>query len=337
LSSQNHNVTVLTLSNDTPAYKLNDTVKRITLSKKNDSKNYVVKNFVRIIRFRRYLKSSSSDIYLTMLPITINMMLFFKNIIKVPIIISERGDPKTRFRTAKFKKGIMKRLFPRADGFVFQTEEAKNYYKDIIGSRGIIIPNAINMDFVKPSYNGIRQKNIVSAGRFTSQKNFKLLIEAYSIFVKKFPDYNLIIYGEGILKEELKSQVEKLSLAHKVSFPGYVRELGDHIQDAAMFVLPSNYEGMPNALMEAMALGIPSISTDCPVGGPRFLITHNENGLLLPVDNLKELVYNMEKISLNKDLAEKISKNSVKVSETLNPNKIYKQWENYIKEIQSNF
>ncbi|MGG1687209.1 glycosyltransferase family 4 protein [Pseudalkalibacillus sp. NRS-1564] len=330
--SARHNVTVLTMSNDTPAYQLNRNVKRVSLIKNRESNNFIGKNFKRIIRFQNYIKNADADVYLVMLPGTINIMLAHRNLIKVPVIVSERCDPQARYESSKLRKWLMKKLYPKAEGFVFQTKDAMSYYSEIIRNRGIVIPNAINHEFVRESFKGKRKKRIVSVGRFTDQKNFKLLIKAFSRITDKYPDYDLIIYGNGPQKNQLVSLVKELKLENKVMFPGYVEKIGDHIIDASLFVLPSNYEGMPNALMEAMALGLPSISTDCPVGGPNFLINDKENGLLVPVNEVEKLSNAMEKILSNEAFAFRIGENARNISETLNSDIIYGQWESYIKE-----
>jgi len=333
--SKRHDVTILTMSNDKPAYDLSDKVRRISLVQFGESDNKIIKNLKRIKRFREYVKRNSPDIYITMLPNTINFMLFNRKIINAPILISERGDPKTRYESSRLKKFIMKKLYPKADGVVFQTEEAKSYYTKFIGDKGIIIPNAINSEFIRKPYSGQRKKRIVSAGRFSEQKNFSMLIEAFSKIIVDYPDFELVIYGDGALRNDLEKQIKKNALENKVLIPGYVEGFGDHIFDAALFVLPSNYEGMPNALMEAMALGLPCISTDCPVGGPRYLINNNMNGLLISPGNLNELIEAIEKLLSDDFLRHKIGNNAKEIVSTLNPEVIYYKWETYISSLQN--
>lgn len=327
LSSNRHEVTILTMSEDIPAYELSSNVQRIPLLRKNEFGNSVVKNIKRIIRFKKYLKNSQADIYLVMLPTTINMMLFFRKLVKVPIIVSERCDPITRYDTSLLRKKIMEKLYPRADEFVFQTEDARDYYKNIIGTKGIVIPNAINSEFIRETYQGNRKKKIVSAGRLTEQKNFTLLIDAFAKLCDRYPEYELIIYGDGPQKKDLIEYVKKLNMHNKVKFSGYVNDFGSHIIDASLFVLPSNYEGMPNALMEAMALGLPCISTDCPAGGPKFLIQDGINGLLVPVNDIENLVNKIDMVLSNTELSSKLGNNAKKIINRLDKDKIYNEWE----------
>lgn len=331
--SNKHNVTILTMSPETPAYQLSKKINRISLIENDETKNYLIKNFKRIFRFRKYIRNSNADIYLTMLPGTINIMLMHRHKINVPIVISERCNPQERYENSKIKKWLMEKLYPKADGFVFQTKEAMKYYEEIIGNKGTVIPNAINPEFVTEPYRGIRKKSIVSAGRFTEQKNFPLLIKAFSKITKKHPDYDLVIYGDGPQKKQLARLAKELKLEDKVKFPGYINDFGDKINDSSLFVLPSNYEGMPNALMEAMALGLPCISTDCPVGGPRFLIDDGENGLLTSVGETEELVDAINLVLEDKSIANKLGKTARKISIRLNPDNIYSLWETFLKEL----
>jgi glycosyltransferase involved in cell wall biosynthesis len=179
----------------------------------------------------------------------------------------------------------MKYLYKKADGFVFQTEDAAKYFEGIIKCDSKIIPNPINPKFIKEPYKGEREKNIVTVGRLESQKNQKMLIEAFGKIESKYPEYSLLIYGDGSKKEELQDLIKEKGLENKVILKGKIDDVENVIDKAKMFVLSSDYEGMPNALMEAMALGLPCISTDCPCGGPRYLMENGKSGLLVPVGN----------------------------------------------------
>ena len=182
-------------------------------------------------------------------------------------------------------------------------------------------------------YKEKRQNIIVSVGRLVEQKNHKFLINTFAKISKKYPDYKLIIYGEGILREELTDLIEKLNLKDKVILYGNASDIEEKIYDVKMFILPSIWEGMPNALMEAMALGLPCIATNCPSGGPEFLIQNDVNGKLIQCDNDKELEEAITKIIEDEEYAKKIGENARKIVERLNPNEINNQWENYIESI----
>ena len=193
--------------------------------------------------------------------------------------------------------------------------------------------NAINKEFITAEYSGPRNKQIVSSGRLTEQKNHALLIKAFAGITAKYPAYKLVIYGDGPLRKDLELLASNLGIADKVSFPGYTTEIRKKIERSSLFVLSSDFEGMPNALMEAMALGVPCISTDCKGGGARFLIKNGTNGLLTPIGDVEALQTAMEKILSDQFFADNLSHNAHKLCETHSPEKIYAEWENLIKKV----
>ena len=224
----------------------------------------------------------------------------------------------------------MRILFKKASGFIFQTEDAKKFFSKKIQDRSVVIPNPINEDFIVKPFDGRRVKEIVTVGRLVEQKNHKLLIDSFSEVSRKHSDYILKIYGEGILREKLEKQIKDLNLSNKVLLMGESSNIKECIYKSSLFVLSSDYEGMPNALMEAMALGLPCISTDCPIGGPRYLIKNKENGVLVKVSNKEELTKAMNNLIENEDLSCKLGNKANKICEELNPQKINQTWRDYI-------
>ena len=220
----------------------------------------------------------------------------------------------------------------KANGWVFQTEEAKDWYGKAIGKAKVqIIPNAINPDFIKEPYRNDRKKTIVTAGRLTEQKNHVLLLKAFAKICQKFPDYQLVIYGGGgNLKNKIVETVKQLNIEDRVIMPGYTTNIGDKIKDASLFVLSSDFEGMPNALMEAMALGLPCVSTDCKGGGARFLIDNEKNGLLTPIGDVAALAKAIDRMLSDRKFAEQCGEEAHKICEQLAPEKIYREWESLI-------
>lgn len=330
-----HNVTIITMSSIESRYILDKKVNHKPLESRSESGNFIIKNIKRLVELNRIIKRKENDIYITFLPITSFIMLFFRKKIKVPIIVSVRNDPKVEYGK-RIYNFLMRVLYPLADGYIFQTNEAKEYFNGIIKNSCEVIPNPINEQFITKPYLGERKKSIVSVGRLSEQKNHLLLIEAFSRISDKYSEYKLIIYGEGILRKILEDKIKELKLENRIHLPGNVKNIKEKIYDSSLFVLSSDYEGMPNALMEAMALGIPVISTDCQGGGARFLIDNQKNGILTPIKDVQAMSDAIDKVLSNKELSQKIGIEGRNIVNILNPNDIYKRWEEYIDKIYRN-
>ena len=167
---------------------------------------------------------------------------------------------------------------------VFQTERVKKQFNNRIQENSIVIPNPISVPCV---LNEKKEKRIVSAGRLTKQKNQEMLINAFSKAVKKHPEYKLYIYGEGELRDKLSDKISELGNDDKIFLPGNILDLHKEISDSEIFVLSSDYEGLSNALLEAMMMGFACISTNC-AGADEYIKT-GENGIVVPVGNEDEL------------------------------------------------
>lgn len=245
---------------------------------------------------------------------------------KIIFLAAERGDP--------FSQSVLWKIFTRwayehSDYCFFQLEGARDFFSKKVNAKSFVIPNPfIPKDYVEP-FNGDRNKTIVSAGRFAKEKGFGLLIEAFADIHKRYPEYQLIIYGDGPLRKQYECLVEKnnLKLNKDVYFPGYVDSISRAIQKEGIFVLPSLYEGIPNSLIEAMSVGLPCIATNCSPGGPRFLMHNGERGILVPINNVKEIINAVQTIIENKSLAKNYGQKAMRVIEDLNEIKIRKMWQ----------
>ena len=167
---------------------------------------------------------------------------------------------------------------------------------------------------------------IVSASRLNKQKNLGMLIEAFSMFAKDHAEYTLEIFGRGTEEAALKQLAKDLGVSDKVLFKGFSQNIYQDILDCAIYVCSSDYEGISNALIEALGLGIPTISTDCPVGGSRMLIEPDENGILIKVGDTKALCEQMTRLAESKELSDRLSRNAVKVRERFKVDNIAQQW-----------
>ncbi len=251
------------------------------------------------------------------------------------VIVSERNDP-AHFAGNKLAITVARFFMKFSDGYVFQTPDARDFYGKKIASKSVIIPNPIPDGEIPLIDYSPKSNTIVTMGRLNPQKNHKLLIDAFELLLEKHPEMRLTIYGEGGLREETEKYIAEKSLQCHIDLPGNKLNVLDLIKDARLFVLSSDFEGMPNALMEAMAIGLPCISTDCPCGGPRMLIRNGENGILVPVGDAKSLYNAMVEIVENKELATKLAANASKVREDFNSEIIGNKWLTFANKLLEN-
>lgn len=310
-------------------YPIPSTVKQVhTFS---NTSNKLFRNIERIKNLNRIIKKNNPDIILSFLPRSsyMNCLLKRKN---TKLVISVRNDPKTEY-SKLIDKILMNLLYPRADGFVLQTNDAKKYFCKKIQNKSRIILNSVNPIFLKDNIKTSIKKKIISIGRLVEQKNHKLLIDSFINISNDISDYYLDIYGDGPLKNELEKYIQSKGMSNKIFLKGNIDNIKKVMCESSLFVLSSNYEGLPNSLIEAMSIGIPCISTDCPCGGPRMLIKDGINGWLVNVNDNNQLSKKIKYVLNNPSLAKKIGEEAKKIREVINPNIINKEWENYLKEI----
>lgn len=246
----------------------------------------------------------------------------------IKILLSERCDPHSRSIPSQILKQIQYRV---ADSYVFQTPAAARCYGKRAYKLSTIIPNPILDKSSDPIFNNLR-KEIVSVGRLSKEKNQLLLLQAFKKIHEIIPDYSLCIYGSGPLESMINEFIINNELNNKIYIIKGKTKITELINGASLFVLPSNTEGMPNALIEAMSMGLLSISTDCPIYGPRYLIKHGENGYLTPVNNVDKLA-EIIIYALNNRGADIIRQNAFGIRQTLDANKIFSYWLQYIESI----
>lgn len=324
---KNNEVAIVVSTPKDEIYKLDKKIKYEVIDSLTE-KNKIRKVFNRVKRTEKIIDEFKPDIIIAFLPEPSIRISMLRKKIKTPVILSVRDDPKVDYK--KWKLFIpMKLFFKNADAFVFQTEEQRQFFDKDIQKKSIIIFNPINSNFICEPFSGERKKVIVSAGRLMPQKNQKLLIDAFSFVNKKHPDYELHIYGEGTLRGELQKQIDGLKLSDYVFLDGLTSNLKEKIYDASMFVLSSKHEGLPNALLEAMALGTPCVTTKFSGGGAEAIIKNNINGLLVDND-INQLSEGINYFIENKEQAIKCGFEASKEMKQYTQEAITDQWYKYI-------
>lgn len=319
------------VQDDVPQYSVSPEVKRVYLAQDN-SGQVLVKNAKKLLALRKIIQTEKPDLTLSFLGRP-NIRLLLASVgLQCRKIVSVRNDPHKEYGATRLKRLLTRWLFCLADGCVFQTQAAADYFSDDLRQRSQVISNPVGEAFFAVRRSE-QTKNIVTLGRLFEQKNHFLLIQAFSFIADRFPDEALMIYGEGALKESLAQYVQELGLGHRVHLMGDVREVPSILERAKIFALSSDYEGMPNALMEALAAGVPSVSTDCPCGGPAALIENGLNGLLVPVNHVNAMADAMAKLLDDRRMAEQLGQNAKKRAEAFRAEVVLRQWETYMQHI----
>lgn len=328
-------VSIAVIDNHPSFYPLHPKVQLLNLHELQRSRNIkeAIKNNIRLVKvIRRSFKEVRPDCVVCF---GINYLLYAlmaRCCLNIKVVGSERNNP--YYNESGFWYRMKKIVSPWADGYIFQTNGARLYYPQSVRRKSRVIPNGIFID----STAGIvplteRVKNSICAvGRLHRQKGFDLLIRAFSIFEPTNPGYKLTIYGEGSERSNLADLIDELDLGQKVELAGNISNVQDEIARQQIYILSSRYEGMPNALMEAMACGCACIAADCDFG-PGELIEHGENGLLVPVLDIKAMAASMQQLAQDPVLLEKIAQKAVNIRATHSIDNIAEKYLAYLADI----
>lgn len=303
-------------------YALNDAVKYVYIETK--AQNKLSRMFDRSRKIDAEIQKFKCDEAISFI---INETIISNITHSVPITYSLRNAP-DHVKENKLNWLICNFIYRRAKKIIFQTKGARDHFPAKIREKGVVIGNPLTENL--PCWNAENHRHtIMTACRLTKQKNLKMLICAFSEFHKSHPDFTLQIYGRGPLKEELQDYSRQLDVAGTVEFPGYTQDIHQIMSESAIFVLSSDFEGLSNSMLEALAIGLPAICTDCPPGGAAEYIKDGVNGMLIPVGETKELERKLCYLAENPDMCKTLSVNSQKIRESLNEDAILEKWKKH--------
>lgn len=247
-------------------------------------------------------------------------------------VVSVVGEAREEYPT-KTMRMLANLLFPRAAGVVLQTERSRSFFRKKVGMRAVILPNSLNPAFIRPRYEGERKKEIVSVGRMDKNKNHEMQIRAFAALAPEFSEYTLTIYGDGELRSMIEELAKDLGIADRVRLPGVVPDVAERIEKASLFLLTSYSEGVSNALIEALALGLPVIATDVPSGGTEELMMDGVNGLIIPAGDQKALESAMRRMLSDSAYADRLGREAAKIQDKLAPERVNALWKEYFEGI----
>ena len=337
-------VTVVTLASESlDFYELHPAVNRIALDLAGESVNplaAIVNNLCRILALRRVLRKLRPDVALAMMSsANILLTLAVMGLRGIATVGSERTYP-PRFPLGAIREALRMRLYGRLTAVVSLTRESAAWLRQYTRAREVVvIPNAAPWPLaemrphLKPPVMPEGQRLLLAVGRLSEEKRFDLLISLFQRLVEDFPDWVLVILGEGPGRKSLKEQVESAGLEDHILLPGRAGNVGQWYEAADLYVMTSRFEGFPNTLVEAMAHGLSAVSFDCDTG-PRDIIRHGVDGLLAPADNVDALEEALRKIMNDEPLRRRFAERAMEVRERFSLEKVAGMWERLFDEVK---
>ena len=315
-------VDIVLLLQNAVEYDLDSRIRIVSITKKSGS---YLKNAPRWLGgIRKYLKERKPDQVVSFVGRINALVLTASWGLKIPVLVSERNDPKQDGRGA-FMQWYCNRIYHCAKAIVYQNEHEKSCFSKSLEQKGCIIPNPVSVAAEKAG----SSMTVATAGRLIEQKNQKVLVSAMAQVHKAYPDVKCRIYGEGNLREPLQTQINELGLQDVVTLEGNVKDIHARLSQCGIFALTSNFEGLSNALIEAMQVGLACITTDYP--GARELITDGENGLVVPMNDADTLAKAIIKlIENNNRCADTLAKQGQTFAARFNAETVLAQWHTVI-------
>ena len=278
----------------------------------------------RIYAPRKLLREIRPDVLVCFIAGTNIFGLLAARGLDVPVVISERVHPAHhRFRwpisTAR------RRLYPLASALVVQTSDIARWFQLQLGLDAKVIPNPIDGDrFIDRADDGDR-KSMVSVGRLNHQKGYDDLITAFARVAPDFPDWDLVILGEGPERDNLETLIAELELDGRIVLPGVASDIPQQLASATVYVQSSRYEGFPNAVLEALAAGCPVLATDAP-GATAGILQGGKFGQLTPANDVDALAERMKVLMADPALRDRMSDNARDAAIPYDAGKVAEQW-----------
>lgn len=322
LCAQNDVYTIVVTSGK--GYFLDRRIKQRILQGEESSKFLRIPQ--RLFSFKRALREIQPDAivafanYMSIYAVSAFLLSGIKG---VRLIVSERTDP-TREPNNRIVRLLRNWAYSKADRLVCQTEWVSSYFRTLGMENTVVIPNPLTSSL--PKWQGINSTSIITACRIEPQKNLPLLLSAFKIFHTSHPETNLFVYGKGTLVKELKDLCYQLEIDKFVHFEGFSTDIHQIMASSYMYISSSDYEGISNSMLEALGVGMPTVCTDCPVGGAAMFIQGGENGMLTQVGNKNDLANKMDELYSNHELALKCSKNARVSVKWINVENIIDKW-----------
>jgi GalNAc-alpha-(1->4)-GalNAc-alpha-(1->3)-diNAcBac-PP-undecaprenol alpha-1,4-N-acetyl-D-galactosaminyltransferase len=328
-------VTMVTLAGaETDFFSLSPSVSRVSLRLEGSSSGAVSaswRNIARVRALRSAIRASRPDAVISFIESVNVLTLLATRLTTTPVVVAERTDPREHKIGAAWS-ALRKSLYPRAAALVVQTHGVLPWAVERVGAeKAHVIPNPVMPASSRPSnaVNAYPQPFVLAMGRLTREKGFDLLLRAFEKASRLYPGWSLVVLGEGSERASLEGLAEELGISARVHLPGRQTEPATTMSQASMFVLSSRFEGFPNALLEAMACGLPVVSFDCR-SGPGEIIRDGVDGILVPPGNVPALGEAMQDLMGHPERRELLARRGVEATRRFGTETVMGMWEDLL-------
>lgn len=328
MNAMGHQVEIVCLKYDDVYYQTDDGVKVVLA-------DHLGHNLPELFWLRKHIFQEKPDVVIAFTEgvycFTIAALLG----IKIPVIASERLDP----LAMTWKRNLLKRLLlPYADWLVVQTKTIKEYFPKSIQKKISVIYNPVKNEAFASIDNGqwiidSKENRIISVARLFPQKNQEMMIKAFAQIVNKYPDWKLVIYGEGPRRQSLQLIIDNLQLTNRVLLPGRTEKVIEELQKSKIFCLSSDYEGMSNSMIEAICVGLPIVSTK--VSGTDELIEDGINGYLVEIGDERGMANALEELIQNEEMMKQMAEKNKQKAVLFHLDTIMNEWMELINQVRN--
>lgn len=306
----------------------------LTLSERKEFLN----DITLIVAMRHAIKRTDPDLIISFIDVTNIRVLIATHGLNLPVVVSERCDPRQVSTGREGWDRLRHRLYPRANRVVLLDEQSLSYFSPDVQRRCRVIPNpafpaAVSAAKEERPRDG--KKTLLAMGRLETEKGFDFLLQAFSRVAPRQPSWSLDIWGQGPLRSTLEALANDLNLGERVRFRGFTQHPIRVMQRADLFVLPSRFEGFPNVLLEAMACGLPVVTFNCPTG-PSQIIRHGVDGVLVPPSDVGALIATLDRMMGDEVERKRLACKAPEVIQRFSAKRIMGLWEDLVCGLESN-
>ena len=287
-------------------------------------------NLERLQALRATIRQGKPQVVISFID-TMNMLtLLATRGLKVPVVISERSDP-LKHEMGRFWQWLRRQVYPSTHYLVVQNQQVRAFFQPMLGDKVQLIPNPVLPPVLETGETPFLPARplVMSAGRLAREKGYDLLIRAFAQVHDYYPDWHLLILGEGNQRAELEKLVAAFGLGGTVLLPGGVKNPYDYYRKADLFVLPSRYEGLPNALCEAMVCGLPVIAANCSAGVSE-VVEDGVNGVLVSPEDIDGLSVALESLMADPERRACLGQQAREIGTRFGLERVMQMWEDLL-------